>query len=186
MKRLFDIFFAIFISILLLVFILFLSLMIFISSKGPILYWSSRVGYNGKLFNMPKFRSMKKNAPELASHLIQNPKEHLTIVGKYLRRYSLDEIPQLYSIINGDMSFVGPRPALFNQYDLINLRKNKGIDKLVPGVTGWAQINGRDNISISKKVELDYEYLINQSLLFDLKILWKTLLRVIQKEGVSH
>ena len=186
MKRLFDIFFAIFISILLLVFILFLSLMIFISSKGPILYWSSRVGYNGKLFNMPKFRSMKKNAPELASHLIQNPKEHLTIVGKYLRRYSLDEIPQLYSIINGDMSFVGPRPALFNQYDLIKYRTNNNIHSLKPGITGWAQIKGRDNLSIEEKVKYDSEYLMKMSIFFDLKILFITVLKILKMRDVSH
>ena len=186
MKRLFDLFFAILISILLIVFIFILSVLILISSKGPVLYWSSRVGCNGVLFSMPKFRSMKINTPELATHLITNPKNHLTFIGRYLRKYSLDELPQLYSIIKGDMSFVGPRPALFNQDDLINLRKKKGIDKLVPGVTGWAQINGRDDLSISRKVELDYEYLLNQSFMFDLKILWMTLLKVIKKEGVSH
>ncbi len=163
-----------------------LALLIKISSKGPIFYWSQRVGKNNALFYMPKFRTMKENTPEVASHLLGNPENAYTPVGKFIRKMSLDELPQLYSIIKGDMVFVGPRPALYNQYDLINARDEKGISVLIPGITGWAQINGRDDIIIEEKVRLDEEYLNNYSLLFDLKIIFLTILKVMKKDGVSH
>lgn len=156
------------------------------SSNGPVLFWSDRVGRNNKLFKMPKFRSMLTNTPAVATHLMDNPDKYLSPIGGFLRRTSLDELPQLFSVLRGDMSFVGPRPALFNQYDLIVLRTEKGIDKLLPGITGWAQVCGRDKLSISEKVALDVEYLNRQSLWFDLKILWLTFLKVIRQDGVSH
>lgn len=157
-----------------------------IESTGPILFWSYRIGKLNKLFLMPKFRSMKVGSPIVASHLLQNPDLNLTKVGRFLRLTSLDELPQLWSILLGNMSFVGPRPALFNQLDLIEERNKRGIDVLKPGLTGWAQINGRDEISIVKKVELDAYYLQNQSFLFDLKILILTAIKVILRNGISH
>jgi O-antigen biosynthesis protein WbqP len=156
------------------------------TSKGPVLYLSDRVGKNNKIFKMPKFRTMLTNTPTLASHLLDNADAYLSPIGGFLRRTSLDELPQLLSILKGDMSFVGPRPALFNQDDLIALRTEKGIDKLLPGITGWAQVNGRDKLSIPDKVALDLEYLIRQSIWFDLKILWMTCYRVSKGDGVSH
>ena len=157
-----------------------------LTSKGRVFYWSKRVGLNNKIFNMPKFRTMKIGTPVIATDLIDNPETYLSPVGKFLRSFSLDELPQLFSIIKGDMSFVGPRPALFNQEDLINLRMLHGIDKLVPGLTGWSQINGRDDLSIDKKVAFDIEYLNNKSFFFDLKILCLTFMKIISREGVSH
>ena len=157
-----------------------------ISSPGPILFWSDRVGRNNRLFQMPKFRSMRIETPAVATHLLQNPDEWLTPIGSFLRRSSLDELPQLWCILKGEMSFVGPRPALFNQDDLIALRTDLGIDKLLPGLTGWAQVNGRDELPIPQKVALDLEYTQRQSFLFDLKILWMTALKVLTRDGVSH
>ena len=156
------------------------------TSTGKVLYWSSRIGKGGVIFMMPKFRSMKSDTPAIATHLLSNPKTFLTPLGFFLRNYSLDEIPQLWSIIKGDMSFVGPRPALFNQEDLIGLRIENGVDNLLPGLTGWAQVNGRDELPIPEKVKMDVEYLQRQSFLFDLRILWLTLFRVVKKDGVSH
>jgi O-antigen biosynthesis protein WbqP len=156
------------------------------SSPGPILFWSDRVGQNNRLFPMPKFRSMRIEAPTIATHLLQNPDQWFTPIGSFLRRSSLDELPQLWCILKGDMSFVGPRPALFNQDDLIALRTDLGIDKLLPGLTGWAQVNGRDELPISQKVAFDLEYTQRQSFFFDLKILWMTALKVLTKDGVSH
>jgi len=156
------------------------------SSPGPALYWSDRVGRNNQIFKMPKFRSMRIDTPAVATHLLDNPSQWLSPIGSFLRKSSLDELPQLWSILKGDMSFVGPRPALFNQHDLIALRTEKGIHELVPGLTGWAQVNGRDEIPIPQKVELDAQYLKRKSFLFDLKILWMTVLKVTAGKGVSH
>jgi O-antigen biosynthesis protein WbqP len=150
------------------------------------LYWSDRVGRQNRIFKMPKFRSMRTDTPGVATHLLQNPDQWLTPIGPFLRKSSLDELPQLWSILKGDMSFVGPRPALFNQDDLIALRTEIGVHELVPGLTGWAQVNGRDELPIPQKVALDAEYLQRQSLSFDLKILWMTALKVLAKEGVAH
>jgi O-antigen biosynthesis protein WbqP len=163
-----------------------IAVMVKATSKGDILYWSDRVGKDNVIFKMPKFRSMMTDTPAMATHLLDNPQSNLTSIGNFLRKYSLDEFPQLWSIVKGDMSFVGPRPALFNQDDLVKLRSDKGVDKVVPGLTGWAQINGRDELPIPEKVKMDAEYLERQSFMFDLKILWLTLLRVIKKDGVSH
>ena len=186
MKRYFDLFFALFLSILLSWLFFTIVLLIKLNSKGPAIYWSSRVGINNQLFNMPKFRSMKNNSPTVATHLLLNPESYLTSVGKILRRSSLDELPQLYSILKGDMSFVGPRPALYSQDDLINLRKNMGIDVMKPGLTGLAQVNGRDNLSIDEKVIYDVEYLERQSFWFDLKILSITFSKVIKSTSINH
>tara|TARA_B100000963_G_scaffold1987_1_gene1527 strand:- start:3645 stop:4214 length:570 start_codon:yes stop_codon:yes gene_type:complete len=172
--------------VLLLPIIFVISLLIKFTSPGPIFHWSKRVGANNKIFMMPKFRTMKINTPQLATHLLQNPHDFYSPIGMWLRKYSLDEVPQLISIMRGDMHFVGPRPALYNQEDLIALRTNAGVDKLVPGVTGWAQINGRDEISIQCKVEFDLEYLYKRSFKFDFYIIFLTLLKVLRKEGISH
>ena len=163
-----------------------ISIVIYLTSKGPVIYWSDRVGINHTIFKMPKFRSMKFDTPTVATHLMSNPEDFLSPIGGFLRRTSLDEIPQIISILKGDMSFVGPRPALFNQADLIALRSKKGLDKIPPGLTGWAQVNGRDELTIDEKVLLEVEYLERKSFWFDLKILWMTLLKVIRKDGVSH
>lgn len=186
MKRLFDLLFALVSVILMLMPIILISIGIKASSKGPILFWSNRVGKNNIIFEMPKFRTMKLNTPLVATHLIDDPELFLTKFGKFLRRTSLDELPQLYSIVKGDLSFVGPRPALFNQHDLIELRTKNSIDKLSPGLTGWAQINGRDQISINEKVSYDLHYRQKKSFSFDLYIIWRTFLKVIIREGVSH
>ena len=186
MKRCFDLLLALILSFFLIWLIVLVAIVVRLSSKGPVLYWSSRIGVNNQLFKMPKFRTMRVQTPVLATHLMTNPKAFLSPVGAFLRRFSLDELPQLFSILKGEMSFVGPRPALFNQDDLITLRTEKGVDKLVPGVTGWAQVNGRDDLSIPEKVDLDVEYLNRQSFWFDLQILWITLLKVVRREGVSH
>jgi O-antigen biosynthesis protein WbqP len=157
-----------------------------LTSKGPALYWSDRVGRNNVIFKMPKFRSMRLGTPAVATHLLGNPAAHLTPIGSFLRKSSLDELPQLWSILVGDMSFVGPRPALFNQHDLMALRTEKGVHILVPGLTGWAQVNGRDELPIPQKVQLDVVYLQRQSLWFDIRILWLTFVKVLRRDGVSH
>ncbi len=186
MKRLFDVMVALCTGVILFLPFCLLALLVRLTSPGPIFYWSDRIGKNSKIFRMPKFRSMRIDTPTVATHLLLDPAAYLTPLGKFLRKTSLDEIPQLWSILIGDMSFVGPRPALFNQYDLIRLRKEYGVDKLVPGLTGWAQINGRDELAISEKVQLDVEYLQQRSFIFDLLIIWKTFEKVIQRDGVSH
>ena len=186
MKRIFDFFLAIVVLFLLIIPIMFIFIAVWLSSKGPALHWSNRIGKNNKIFKMPKFRSMLIDAPAVATHLLDNPDTYLSPIGGFLRSTSLDEIPQLLSVLKGDMSFVGPRPALYNQEDLITLRTKKGIDNLLPGITGWAQVNGRDELSIPGKVAFDLEYLKNQSLWFDMKILWITLLKVVKRVGVSH
>ena len=186
MKRIFDLMISVVLIVVLTIPMLLIIFSVLATSKGPALYWSRRVGRNNNIFVMPKFRSMIISTPTKATHLLSEPDNFITPVGKFLRRYSLDEFPQLFSVLNGDMSIVGPRPALFNQNDLIKLRTEAGVDKLLPGITGWAQVNGRDGISISDKVELDIEYMFKQSFWFDIKILWLTLLRVINKDGASH
>ena len=186
MKRIIDIFLSVGILIILLLPIFLIAFLVRFTSKGKTLYWSDRVGKNGVLFRMPKFRTMQVDTPTVATHLMTNPNAFLSPIGVFLRRLSLDELPQLFSVLKGDMSFVGPRPALFNQDDLIALRTEKGVDKLLPGITGWAQVNGRDELSIPDKVALDVEYLNRQSFWFDIKILWMTFLKVIKRDGVSH
>ena len=186
MKRLFDLCLALFALLFLALPILLVAVMVRLTSVGSILYWSDRVGRDNKLFKMPKFRTMLIGTPAVATHLLPDPTQFLTPVGSFLRKSSLDELPQLWSIIKGDMSFVGPRPALFNQYDLIALRTNYGVHQLTPGLTGWAQVNGRDELAIPDKVKLDVEYMNSQTLLFDLKIMIMTFLKVLHREGVNH
>lgn len=186
MKRVFDLFLAALAGCFLLLPVFLVALMVRLTSKGPVLYWSDRVGRHNVIFKMPKFRSMRTGTPALATHLLSNPDSYLTPIGSFLRKSSLDELPQLWSIIKGDMSFVGPRPALFNQHDLIELRTRSGVDALVPGLTGWAQVNGRDELPIPVKVKLDVDYLNRRSLWFDIRILWLTLVKVIRRDGVSH
>jgi len=186
MKRVFDLFVGVILSLSLVIIVLFIAIAIRRTSKGSVLYWSDRVGKNNKIFKMPKFRSMLIDTPAVATHLLDNPDAYLSPIGGFLRSTSLDELPQLFSVLKGDMSFVGPRPALFNQNDLITLRTEKGVDKLLPGITGWAQVNGRDELSILDKVALDVEYLNRQSFWFDMKILWMTFLKVVNRDGVSH
>ncbi len=186
MKRLFDLLLALFAVCILLVPIIVTAVLIKLTSKGPALYWSDRIGKNSQIFKMPKFRSMSVDTPSIATHLLADPKSALTPIGNFLRKSSLDELPQLWSILKGDMSFVGPRPALFNQDDLIALRTKQGVDKLVPGLTGLAQVNGRDELPIQQKVAFDVEYLKYQSFWFDVKILWLTFLKVLQRDGVLH
>ena len=186
MKRLFDLLLALAATVVLAVPVLLVALAVRLTSAGPALYWSDRVGRHNKLFKMPKFRSMRVGTPAVATHLLADPKAHLTPIGSFLRQSSLDELPQLWSILVGDMSFVGPRPALFNQHDLIALRTQYGVDALMPGLTGWAQVNGRDELPIPDKLKLDVEYLQRQSLVLDLRILWMTLVKVLRRDGVSH
>ena len=186
MKRIFDLLLGIAILVLLAALMLLIAIAVRLTSKGSALYWSDRVGKNNKIFKMPKFRSMLTDTPAVATHLLDNPDTYLSPIGGFLRRSSLDEISQLFSVLKGDMSFVGPRPALYNQDDLIDLRTDKGVDKLLPGITGWAQVNGRDELSIPDKVALDTEYLNRQSFWFDIKILWMTFLKVVKRDGVSH
>ncbi|WP_411878040.1 sugar transferase [Polaromonas sp. YR568] len=186
MKRIFDLALAIFLSGLLALPILILAVLVRLTSPGPALYWSDRVGRRNTIFRMPKFRSMRVGTPAVATHLLANPQAHLTPIGAFLRKSSLDELPQLWSILAGDMSFVGPRPALFNQADLIALRTEQGVDALVPGLTGWAQVNGRDELPIPDKVALDAEYLRRRSIWFDMRILWLTAVKVLRRDGVSH
>jgi len=186
MKQIFDLFAGIVLLVLLSIPMALTAFIVRLTSKGPVLYWSDRVGKNNEIFKMPKFRSMLIDTPEVATHLLDNPESYLSSIGGFLRRSSLDELPQLFLVLKGDMSFVGPRPALYNQDDLITLRTQKGVDKLLPGITGWAQVNGRDELSISDKVALDVEYMSRQSFWFDMKILWMTFLKVIKRGGVSH
>jgi O-antigen biosynthesis protein WbqP len=186
MKRLFDLCLALCASLFLLLPILAVALMVRLTSIGPVLYWSDRIGRHNDIFKMPKFRTMRIDTPAIATHLLTNPQQFLTPVGSFLRKSSLDELPQLWSIIKGDMSFVGPRPALFNQDDLVALRTQYGIDNLVPGLTGWAQINGRDELPIPDKVKLDVEYMHKQSFWFDLKIIFLTFLKVLRRDGIQH
>ena len=186
MKQIFDLFVGVILLVLLAIPMSLIAIAIRLTSKGPSLYWSDRIGKNNKIFKMPKFRSMLIDTPTLATHLLDNPDSYLSPIGGFLRLSSLDELPQLFSVLKGDMSFVGPRPALFNQDDLIAMRTQKGIDKLLPGITGWAQVNGRDELSIPDKVALDVEYLSRKSFWFDMKILWMTFLKVINRDGVSH
>ena len=186
MKRIFDICLGFTAALILLVPVLLVGIAVRLTSKGPALYWSDRVGQNNVIFKMPKFRSMLVGTPAVATHLLGNPKSHLTPIGTFLRKSSLDELPQLWSILTGEMSFVGPRPALFNQQDLIVLRTEQGVHTLVPGLTGWAQVNGRDELPIPEKVKLDVYYMQCKSLWFDIRILWLTLLKVLSRDGVSH
>ena len=186
MKRTFDLFFGVILLLLLVIIMLFIAIAIRLTSKGPSLFWSDRIGKNNRIFKMPKFRSMLTGTPAVATHLLDSPDSYLSPIGSFLRLSSLDELPQLFSVIKGDMSFVGPRPSLFNQDNLIVLRTEKGVDNLLPGITGWAQVNGRDELSIPDKVLLDVEYLNRQSFWFDMKILWMTFLKVIKRGGVSH
>ena len=186
MKRLFDLVLALIAACLLIVPIVVVAVLVKLTSKGPPLYWSDRVGMHNTIFKMPKFRSMKVETPEMATHLMKTPVTYHSPIGGFLRRSSLDELPQLWSILKGDMSFVGPRPALFNQNDLIALRADKGVVNLMPGLTGWAQVNGRDKLPIPEKVALDVEYMERRSFWFDLRILWLTCLKVIKRDGVSH
>lgn len=186
MKRLFDLLLGLCAAVILALPTLVIALLVRLTSSGPALYWSDRVGKGNSIFRMPKFRSMRVGTPAVATHLLKDPKAHLTPIGSFLRKSSLDELPQLWSILKGDMSFVGPRPALFNQDDLIGLRTQYGVHELVPGLTGWAQVNGRDELPIPEKVKLDVEYLHRRSLWFDIRILWLTFVKVLHREGVSH
>lgn len=186
MKRLFDLVLALIAAVVLALPVFFVAILVRLTSPGPALYWSDRVGRHNRIFKMPKFRSMRIGTPAVATHLLKDPKVYLTPIGSFLRKSSLDELPQLWSILVGDMSFVGPRPALFNQDDLIALRTESGVHELMPGLTGWAQINGRDELPIPEKVKLDVEYLQHRSLWFDIRILWLTFVKVIRRDGVSH
>jgi len=185
-KRFFDLLLSLAAAVVLALPVLVVALLVRMTSSGPALYWSDRVGRNNRIFRMPKFRSMRVGTPAVATHLLVDANAHLTPIGSFLRKSSLDELPQLWSILVGDMSFVGPRPALFNQHDLIELRTQLGVHALVPGLTGWAQINGRDELPIPDKVKLDVEYLQRQSLWFDIRILWLTFVKVIRRDGITH
>jgi O-antigen biosynthesis protein WbqP len=186
MKRFFDLALGLMAAAVLLLPLVLVAVLVRLTSSGPALYWSDRVGRHNKIFKMPKFRSMRVGTPAVATHLLADPKSHLTPIGSFLRKSSLDELPQLWSILVGDMSFVGPRPALFNQNDLIEQRTEKNVHTLMPGLTGWAQVNGRDELPIPQKVALDAEYLHRQGFWFDIKILWLTFLKVVRRDGVSH
>lgn len=186
MKRLFDIVVVVLAGLVLALPVALVALAVRLTSPGPVLYWSDRVGRHNRIFRMPKFRSMRTDTPAVATHLLDNPAQWLTPIGSFLRKSSLDELPQLWSILVGDMSLVGPRPALFNQDDLIALRTEAGVHELPPGLTGWAQVNGRDEIPIPQKVALDVEYLRRRSLAFDIRILWLTAIKVLRSDGVTH
>ena len=186
MKRVFDLVVGVVLVPLLVIPIFLVAFWVRTTSKGTVIYWSERIGCSNVNFWMPKFRTMKTETPVVATHLIREPVAYLSPIGSFLRRTSLDEMPQLWSILKGDMSFVGPRPALFNQSDLISLRTEKGVDHLIPGLTGWAQVNGRDELPIPEKVALDGEYMERQTFWFDMWILWLTLLKVLRRDGVSH
>lgn len=186
MKRVFDLLLVVVAGIFLLVPVLLVALLVRLTSSGPALYWSDRVGRRNLVFRMPKFRSMRVGTPAVATHLLADPKACLTPIGSFLRKSSLDELPQLWSILVGDMSFVGPRPALFNQDDLIAMRTERGVHELLPGLTGWAQVNGRDELPIPEKVELDVVYLKCRSFWFDIRILWLTAVKVLRRDGVAH
>jgi len=185
-KRIFDFILSVFLIIFLSIPLLVIALWIKLSSKGSVIFWTDRVGINNIIFKMAKFRTMRTNTPQVATHLMESPEQYLISCGKFLRRYSFDELPQLFNVLKGDMSFVGPRPALFNQDDLVALRTEKGIHRLIPGVTGWAQVNGRDELAIPVKVSFDEYYLKHRSFLFDLRIIFLTALKVVRKEGVTH
>ena len=185
-KRIVDLVFGLAALVVLIIPIVIVAIVVKFTSKGSLLYWSDRIGQVNKIFRMPKFRTMQVETPAVATHLMANPNKYLSPFGGFLRRSSLDELPQLFSILKGDMSFVGPRPALFNQDDLVALRTEKGVDQLVPGLTGWAQVNGRDELLILDKVALDVEYMERQSFWFDMYILWLTMLKVVRRDGVSH
>jgi O-antigen biosynthesis protein WbqP len=186
MKRIVDLVVALSALVILAVPIVMVAILVKLTLKGSVLYWSDRIGCKNNIFRMPKFRTMRLNTPEMATHLMKTPVTYLSPIGGFLRRTSLDELPQLWSILKGDMSFVGPRPALFNQDDLIALRTERGVDRLMPGLTGWAQVNGRDTLPITEKVVFDVEYMERQSFWFDMKILWLTVLKVVRRDGVSH
>ena len=186
MKRIFDLLLAIVLFLLLVIPMFLAAFAVRVSSKGPALYWSDRISQGNEIFRMPKFRTMRLDTPVVATHLMSDPDMFLSPIGGFLRRSSLDEFPQLWSILKGDMSFVGPRPALYNQEDLIALRSERGIDQLLPGVTGWAQVNGRDDLSIHDKVMFDVEYMERKSFWFDMRIMWMTFLKVVKRDGVSH
>jgi O-antigen biosynthesis protein WbqP len=186
LKRLFDLILGIVAGAVLLIPLIIVAFVVRITSPGPVLYWSERIGRDNVIFRMPKFRSMRVGTPAVATHLLVNPDAYLTPIGSFLRKSSLDELPQLWSILAGDMSFVGPRPALFNQHDLIDLRTQHDVHTLLPGLTGWAQVNGRDEIPNQQKVALDTEYLKRQSLWFDIQILWITFVKVLKRDGVTH
>lgn len=186
MKRLFDFFLAAFATLILLAPIVLVAILVKVTSRGPAIYWSNRVGRDNRIFKMPKFRTMRVDTPAVATHLLQNPEQFLTPIGPFLRKSSLDELPQLWSILTGDMSFVGPRPALYNQDDLIQLRTEQGVHSLPPGLTGWAQINGRDELPIPEKVKLDVEYLQKRSIWLDLKIILMTFFKVLRRDGIVH
>jgi O-antigen biosynthesis protein WbqP len=186
MKKIFDFVLAVLALVVLIVPIALVALAVKLTSKGPAVYWSDRVGRHNAIFKMPKFRTMRVDTPAVATHLLDNPVQYLTPIGSFLRKSSLDELPQLWSILTGKMSFVGPRPALYNQSDLIALRTEHGVDKILPGLTGWAQVNGRDELPIPDKVALDVVYLNRQSFWFDFKILVLTFLKVVRRDGVTH
>ncbi|NMM26348.1 MAG: sugar transferase [Glaciimonas sp.] len=186
MKRVFDFGLALCATLILLIPLGLVAVLVKLTSVGSIVYWSDRVGRHNKIFKMPKFRTMRVDTPAVATHLLSNPKQFLTPVGSFLRKSSLDELPQLWSIFKGDMSFVGPRPALFNQDDLVALRTQYGVDKVLPGLTGWAQINGRDELPIADKVKLDADYVVQQTFWLDVKILFLTFLKVVRRDGVTH
>jgi O-antigen biosynthesis protein WbqP len=186
MKRLFDLLLCILLTILFAAPLIVVAVAVRLTSSGPALYWSDRVGRNNCIFKMPKFRSMRTDTPAVATHLLSNPKSFLTPIGSFLRRSSLDELPQIWSVLVGDMSFVGPRPALFNQADLISLRTQRQVHILLPGLTGWAQVNGRDELPISVKVDLDIEYMQKKSFFFDIYILYLTFIKVLKRDGVTH
>lgn len=186
MKRILDFILGLIAAVLFLVPFLFLILLVRLTSPGPALYWSNRVGRYNQLFSMPKLRTMRVDTPVVATHLLTDPAQFLTPVGGFLRKSSLDEIPQLWCILRGDMSVVGPRPALFNQQNLIDMRTEKGVHAIRPGLTGWAQINGRDELPLREKVELDADYLQRQSLSFDVKVIFLTVLKVLRRDGIVH
>ena len=186
MKRIFDLLLAIVATFILAIPVVLVAVAVRLTSPGPALYWSDRVGRNNQIFKMPKFRSMQIDTPAVATHLLTNPGVYLTPIGSFLRKSSLDELPQLWSILIGDMSFVGPRPALFNQQDLIELRTQQGVHQLMPGLTGWAQVNGRDEIPIPDKVKLDAAYLRDHSISMDIRIICMTLIKVVKRANVSH
>lgn len=186
MKRFLDFSLGLVAAVIFLVPLLILAILVKLTSKGPVLYWSDRVGQNNRIFSMPKLRTMRIDTPVVATHLLQNPEQFLTPIGGFLRKTSLDELPQLWSILRGDMSIVGPRPALFNQHNLIAMRTENGVHTLRPGLTGWAQVNGRDELPLPQKVAFDVEYLGRRSIIFDVKVIYMTFLKVVSREGITH
>jgi len=186
MKRLLDLLLGLTAAVVLMAPLLLAALLVKLTSNGPALYWSNRVGRHNVIFAMPKLRTMRVGTEVVATHLLQNPEQCLSPIGGFLRKSSLDELPQLWSVLRGDMSIVGPRPALFNQHNLIQMRTENGIHEIRPGLTGWAQVNGRDELPIPRKVELDLYYLRHQSLSFDLKVIFLTVLKVVRRDGITH